>query len=61
MTVVACRPARMHYFIDNGQERGIRFEALKSFENDSNTDLKTGNLKVHVITYRLNHRSAGPT
>ena len=40
---------RTHYFIDQGQERGITYEALKSFENDLNTDLKTGNLKVHVV------------
>jgi membrane-bound lytic murein transglycosylase MltF len=40
---------RTHYFIDAGQERGITYEALKSFENDLNTDLKTGNLKVHVV------------
>ena len=40
---------RTHYFIDQGQERGITFESLKSFENDLNTDLKTGNLKVHVV------------
>ena len=40
---------RTHYFIDRGQERGITYEALKSFENDLNTDLKTGNLKVHVV------------
>ena len=40
---------RTHYFIDSGQERGITFEALKSFESDLNTDLKTGNLKVHVV------------
>jgi hypothetical protein len=32
---------RTHYFIDRGQERGITFEALKSFESDLNTDLKT--------------------
>ena len=40
---------RTHYFIDKGQERGITYEALKSFENDLNTDLKTGNLKVHAV------------
>jgi membrane-bound lytic murein transglycosylase MltF len=40
---------RTHYFIDAGQERGITYEALKAFENDLNTDLKTGNLKVHVV------------
>jgi membrane-bound lytic murein transglycosylase MltF len=40
---------RTHYFIDKGQERGLTFESLKLFENDLNTDLKTGNLKVHVV------------
>ena len=40
---------RTHYFIDKGQERGLAYESLKSFENDLNTELKTGNLKVHVV------------
>ncbi len=40
---------RTHYFVDKGQERGITYEALKAFENDLNTDLKTGNLRVHVV------------
>ena len=40
---------RTHYFVDKGQERGITYEALKSFENDLNNELKTGNLKVHVV------------
>ena len=40
---------RTHYFIDKGQERGLTYEALKLFENDLNADLKTGNLKVHVV------------
>jgi len=40
---------RTHYFIDSGQERGLTFESLKLFENDLNADLKTGNLKVHVV------------
>jgi membrane-bound lytic murein transglycosylase MltF len=40
---------RTHYFIDKGQERGITYEALKAFENDLNTDLKTGNLRVHTV------------
>jgi len=40
---------RTHYFIDKGQERGLTYESLKSFENDLNTDLKTGNLKMHVV------------
>ena len=40
---------RTHYFIDQGQERGLTYETLKLFENDLNADLKTGNLKVHVV------------
>ena len=40
---------RTHYFVDRGQERGITYESLKLFENDLNADLKTGNLKVHVV------------
>jgi membrane-bound lytic murein transglycosylase MltF len=44
---------RTHYFIDKGQERGITYEALKAFENDLNTDLKTGNMKVHVVIVPL--------
>src|SRR5207344_2083890 len=40
---------RTHYFIDRGQERGLTYEALKLFEKELNEDLKTGNLKVHVV------------
>jgi len=40
---------RTHYFIDQGQERGLAFESLKRFEEDLNAELKTGNLKVHVV------------
>jgi ABC-type amino acid transport substrate-binding protein len=40
---------RTHYFIDRGQERGITYEALKSFEDDLNKELKTGNPKVNVM------------
>jgi membrane-bound lytic murein transglycosylase MltF len=40
---------RTHYFIDKGQERGLTYEFLKLFETDLNADLKTGNLKVHVV------------
>ena len=44
---------RTHYFIDKGQERGLAYESLKLFENDLNTELKTGNLKVHVVMVPL--------
>jgi membrane-bound lytic murein transglycosylase MltF len=40
---------RTHYFIDRGQEHGLTYEALKSFEKDLNERLGTGNLKVHVV------------
>src|SRR4051794_29822289 len=40
---------RTHYFIDKGQEHGLTYESLKLFENDLNADLKTGNLKVHIV------------
>jgi membrane-bound lytic murein transglycosylase MltF len=40
---------RTHYFIDKGEERGLTYESLKRFETDLNADLKTGNLKVHVV------------
>ena len=40
---------RTHYFVDKGQERGVTYEALKAFENELNTDLKTGNLRVHTV------------
>jgi membrane-bound lytic murein transglycosylase MltF len=46
---VAVTYNRTHYFVDKGQERGITFESLKSLENDVNADLKTGNLKAHVV------------
>ena len=44
---------RTHYFIDKGQQRGLAYESIKLFEDDLNTDLKTGNLKVHVVAVPL--------
>ena len=52
---------RTHYFIDKGQERGLTFEALKSFETDLNTDLKTGNLKVHVVIVPMSRDLLAPS
>ena len=51
---------RTHYFIDRGQERGLTYEALKSFENDLNADLKTGNLKVHVVLVPMSRNQLHP-
>jgi len=51
---------RTHYFIDGGQERGITYEALKLFESELNSDLKTGNLKVHVAIIPMSRDQLGP-
>ena len=51
---------RTHYFIDKGQERGITYEALKAFENDLNTDLKRGNLTVHVVILPMSRDQLHP-
>src|SRR6185503_12988671 len=48
------------YFIDNGQERGLAYESLKAFETDLNTELKTGNLKVHVIMVPMTREQLYP-
>src|SRR6478736_677342 len=52
---------RTHYFIDKGQERGVTYEALKAFENDLNADLKTGNLKVHVVILPMSRDLLAPS
>ena len=51
---------RTHYFVDQGQERGIAYEALKQFETDLNTELKTGNLKVHVVMVPMSREQLYP-
>jgi membrane-bound lytic murein transglycosylase MltF len=51
---------RTHYFIDKGQERGLTYESLKLFENDLNADLKTGNLKVHVVIIPMTRNQLYP-
>jgi membrane-bound lytic murein transglycosylase MltF len=51
---------RTHYFIDRGQERGLTYESLKLFENDLNADLKTGNLKVHVVIVPMTRKQLYP-
>ena len=51
---------RTHYFVDHGQERGISYEALKQFEQDLNTELKTGNMKVHVVMVPMSREQLYP-
>ena len=41
--------SKTHYFIDKGVQRGVTYDALKQFEDDLNTKLKTGKLRVHVM------------
>ena len=40
---------RTHYFIDQGVQRGIAYEAFRLFEDELNTKLKTKNLRVSVV------------
>jgi membrane-bound lytic murein transglycosylase MltF len=51
---------RTHYFVDKGDERGLTFEALREFEKDLNRDLKTRNLKVHVVIVPLSRDQLYP-
>ena len=51
---------RTHYFIDKGQERGLTYESLKAFESDLNKQLKTGNLKVHVVPVPMQRNQLYP-
>ena len=51
---------RTHYFIDKGQERGLTYEALKSFETDLNTDLEGGSLEVHVVIIPMSRDLLAP-
>jgi membrane-bound lytic murein transglycosylase MltF len=51
---------RTHYFVDQGRERGLTYESLKRFEQDLNTDLKTGNLKVHVVPLPMSRNQLYP-
>jgi membrane-bound lytic murein transglycosylase MltF len=51
---------RTHYFIDQGRERGLTYESLKRFEEDLNAELKTGNLKVHVVMLPMSREQLYP-
>ena len=41
--------SKTHYFVDKGVQRGLAYEAMKKFEDELNTKLKSGHLRVHVI------------
>ncbi|HEX8028647.1 MAG TPA: transporter substrate-binding domain-containing protein [Vicinamibacterales bacterium] len=51
---------RTHYFVDEGQERGITYESVKDFETNLNKDLKTGNLKLHVAMIPMSREQLAP-
>ena len=51
---------RTQYFIDKGVQRGISYEALKLLEDEVNTRLKTGLLKVHVAIVPLSRDQLFP-
>lgn len=40
---------RTYYFYDNGEARGVSYEALKEFEKFLNAKLQTGKLEVKII------------
>jgi membrane-bound lytic murein transglycosylase MltF len=44
---------RTQYFIDRGVQRGISYESIRLFEEQLNTRLRTGPLKVHVAVIPL--------
>jgi membrane-bound lytic murein transglycosylase MltF len=41
--------SKTQYFIDQGLQRGLAYDFGKKFEDELNTKLKTGNLRVHVV------------
>jgi len=41
--------SRTLYFVDRGRQRGATYEVLKALETDLNTQLKTKNLRFHVV------------
>jgi membrane-bound lytic murein transglycosylase MltF len=41
--------SKTFYFVDRGTQRGVTYDGLRAFEHDLNAQLKTGDLKVHVV------------
>jgi membrane-bound lytic murein transglycosylase MltF len=41
--------SKTFYFIDKGSQRGIAYDYMKAYEDDLNSHLKSGNLRVHVV------------
>jgi len=41
--------SQTYFFLDQGTQRGLSYDALEGFENDLNKQLKTKNLRVNVV------------
>jgi membrane-bound lytic murein transglycosylase MltF len=41
--------SKTQYFIDNGTQRGLAYDAFKLFEDELNKSLKTRHIRVHVV------------
>jgi membrane-bound lytic murein transglycosylase MltF len=41
--------SKTFYFVDRGRQRGTAYDALRAFEDELNRQLKTGELRVHVV------------
>jgi membrane-bound lytic murein transglycosylase MltF len=52
---------RTQYFIDRGVQRGMVYESVKLLEEEINTRLKTGRLKVHVAVIPLQRDELFPS
>lgn len=41
--------SKTFYFIDKGTPRGVAYDVMKEFDDEINTKLKTGNLRVQIV------------
>lgn len=41
--------SKLFYFVDQGRQQGVTYEALQAFEQHLNQKLKTKTLKIHVV------------
>ncbi len=40
---------KTNYFVDQGTQRGVAYDGMKTFEDELNKKLKTGNLRVNAV------------
>jgi membrane-bound lytic murein transglycosylase MltF len=52
--------SKVNYFIDQGRPRGLIYDAFRQFEDDLNTELKTKNVRVHVVFIPVAHDQLVP-